>query len=167
MLLYICLSRKATVFLKIINNITRIPQGCSKDNANKKEKEKEVDIEIEKETETEIDGEGLVEACVSKERDFELFWEAYPRKAGKEKAKAAFFGVQVEVQVLLEALGEQKKSGQWQAGGGRYIPYPATWLAEKRWEDQLAPAGGVPYGASGKLGAEELAAIQRAIQENG
>ena len=97
--------------------------------------------------------------------DFETFWNAYPRKEGKQKARAAFAKVTVPVEELLEAIEAQKKSAQWSKDGGQFIPHPATWLNGSRWLDQMVPAknvkSAVPKGASGELGAEELEAIRR------
>lgn len=97
--------------------------------------------------------------------DFDLFWEAYPRKEGKQKAEAAFAKVVVPVQDLLDAIEAQKKSAQWTKDGGQFIPHPATWLNGKRWLDQMAVASetrkGVPMGANGELGAAEMAAIAK------
>ena len=42
------------------------------------------------------------------------------------------------------ALAEQKKSKDWTKDGGQYIPYPATWLNGKRWQDELEPAAPEP-----------------------
>ncbi len=36
---------------------------------------------------------------------------------------------------ILAALERDKRSDQWQRDGGQYIPYPATWLHDRRWED--------------------------------
>jgi hypothetical protein len=100
-----------------------------------------------------------------RDEDFEIFWSAYPRKEGKQKAKAAFAKVTVPVQELLDAIEAQKKSAQWAKDGGQFIPHAATWLNGSRWLDQMTPATavkkGVPMGASGELGEEELLAIQK------
>ena len=97
--------------------------------------------------------------------DFETFWNAYPRKEGKQTARAAFGKVTVPVEELLEAIEAQKKSAQWSKDGGQFIPHPATWLNGSRWLDQMVPAKdvktAVPKGASGELGEEELQAIRR------
>ena len=88
---------------------------------------------------------------VRQAQDFERFWEAYPRKMGKEEARKAFQQVDVPVGVLLDAISVQKQSTQWQKEGGRYIPYPANWLNQRRWEDQppsparLPPLPGVRH----------------------
>jgi hypothetical protein len=98
------------------------------------------------------------------QQEFDRFWAAYPRKAGdKKKAFQAYKKAGVELQVLLDAISRQKQSAQWQKA--EYIPHPATWLNGRRWEDELTPAGGVPKGASGVLGAAELDAIRRVLSE--
>lgn len=97
--------------------------------------------------------------------DFDRFWEAYPIKVRKDRARAAFAQRgDVTLEVLLEAIGQQKRSVQWTSEGGKFIPYPANWLKHRGWEDQLV--GAIPKGASGELGEAELEAIQRVLQEN-
>lgn len=70
---------------------------------------------------------------------FEAFWAVYPRKVGKLAAKKAFGRVDVPLETLLTALRRQKCSAQWTAENGRYIPNPATWLNQGRWEDEVRP----------------------------
>jgi hypothetical protein len=94
--------------------------------------------------------------------DFDLFWDAYPRKEGKQKAADAFAKVEVPVETLLSAIEAQKKSPQWTKDGGQFIPHPATWLNGKRWEDQVtAGSSSAPYGATGEMGSAEREAIAR------
>ena len=81
---------------------------------------------------------------VCRAQDFDRFWEAYPRKVGKEEARKAFERVEVPVDVLVDAISVQRKSAQWQKEGGRYIPFPANWLNQRRWEDQPPGAGQPP-----------------------
>ena len=77
---------------------------------------------------------------------FTVFWTAYPRKDAKAKAKAAWAKLEeLEMDSALfqridEALAAQKKCEQWQREGGRYIPMAATWLNQRRWEDEVAQA---------------------------
>lgn len=70
-------------------------------------------------------------------RSFDLFWNAYPKKVGKEAARKAFAKVKVDTSVLIRAIEQQKNSAQWQKDNGQYIPNPATWLNQGRWEDEL------------------------------
>lgn len=77
-------------------------------------------------------------------QDFVEFWEAYPRKVGKDAAYRAWKKVKRErrlpgMQVLLDAIDSARNSEAWQKDGGQYIPYPATWLNQGRWQDELAP----------------------------
>jgi hypothetical protein len=43
-------------------------------------------------------------------------------------------------QKILAAIETQKASAQWSKEGGRFIPFPATWLNDERWEDEAAEA---------------------------
>ena len=73
-------------------------------------------------------------------QNFGTFWEAYPRKKSKGQAEKAFAQVNPDEQLLatmLTAIEQAKKSESWQEGNGQYIPYPATWLNAKGWEDEF------------------------------
>lgn len=68
---------------------------------------------------------------------FDTFWEMYPRKSAKEKARSAFKRIpKRDYSPLFAGLKAQKQSEQWCRDGGQYIPYPATWLNQRRWEDK-------------------------------
>lgn len=69
---------------------------------------------------------------------FERFWQAYPKKVGKQAALKAFQRVKVPVESLLTAIERQKCSDQWSRDNGQYIPNPATWLNQGRWEDEIS-----------------------------
>ena len=73
---------------------------------------------------------------------FDLFWQSYPKKVGKEAARKAFCRVNVPVESLLTAIERQKCGRQWQEDGGKYIPNPATWLNQGRWEDEVPTVSG-------------------------
>lgn len=71
---------------------------------------------------------------------FGQFWEAYPKKRGKGAAERAWKKIRKPTELLPEILGaiaSQKNADQWTRDGGQYIPNPATWLNERRWEDEL------------------------------
>ena len=40
---------------------------------------------------------------------------------------------------MIGAVEAQKQTEQWKRDGGQYIPHPATWLNQMRWEDELMP----------------------------
>ena len=72
---------------------------------------------------------------------FDEFWSAYPRKVGKDAAAKAFAKRRVGVGLLaqmLAAISVQKTGDQWQRDGGQFIPHPATWLNEGRWQDETS-----------------------------
>ena len=74
---------------------------------------------------------------------FEEFWSAYPRKVGKDAAAKAFAKRRVGSELLatmLRALASQRQSEQWQRDRGQYVPHPATWLNEGRWQDEDGPS---------------------------
>ena len=69
---------------------------------------------------------------------FERFWSCYPRKVGKGNARKIFAKLKPSEEMLgrmIRAVELAKQSPQWQREGGQYIPYPATWLTQERWED--------------------------------
>lgn len=69
---------------------------------------------------------------------FEKFYEAYPKKVSKENTKKWFLKNKPNDELfnkIMEALENYKKSKQWE--DKQYIPYPSTWLNQKRWEDEL------------------------------
>lgn len=68
---------------------------------------------------------------------FDRFWAAYPKKVGKGAAEKAFAKAPINGHLadVLTALERQKHSEQWQRDGGQFIPHPATWLNQRRWED--------------------------------
>jgi hypothetical protein len=58
---------------------------------------------------------------------------------GKEAARKAFMKIKPSADLLqrmLEAIKAQTASDQWKRDNGQYIPNPATWLNQGRWEDE-------------------------------
>ena len=77
---------------------------------------------------------------------FDAFWQAYPKKVGKDVAKRAFDKRKVDDDLLaeiLKAVKLQAASPQWAKDGGQFIPNPATWLNGGRWQDEVQSAGDV------------------------
>ena len=70
--------------------------------------------------------------------NFETFYKAYPRKIGKANVEKWFNKNKPDEELMnkiLTSLEKHKKLKQWQ--DKQFIPYPATWLNQKRWEDEL------------------------------
>ena len=73
---------------------------------------------------------------------FETFWSAYPKKVGKDAGRKAFEKRNVDdelLKVMLDAIAVQSKSSSWTKDGGQFIPNPATWLNDGRWQDGAPP----------------------------
>jgi hypothetical protein len=71
---------------------------------------------------------------------FEQFWDSYPRKVGKEAARKAWRRAKPSsalVGRILESVREHRACDQWQRDGGQYIPHPATFLNQGRWDDDM------------------------------
>ena len=68
-------------------------------------------------------------------KDFELFWKAYPKKIGKKKVEDKFNSIDFPIDKILKNIELQKKSDQWQTQ--QYIPNPETYLNQERWEDEV------------------------------
>lgn len=84
----------------------------------------------------------------SEESDFDGFWKQYPTKVGKGAARSSWKKIKrPPLAIILTALEKQINSEQWKREGGRFIPNPATWLNQERWEDELqAPKKIKSYG---------------------
>lgn len=71
---------------------------------------------------------------------FDLFWKAYPRRKSKGQAERAWASLRPNEQLvakILQGIERAKTSEQWRKDGGQFIPYPATWIRAKGWEDEV------------------------------
>jgi hypothetical protein len=74
------------------------------------------------------------------ETQFESFWSTYPRKEGKGAARSWWAKKKPPaelVDLMLASIDGWKRSLQWQRDNGQYVPMPATWLNQSRWEDDI------------------------------
>lgn len=70
---------------------------------------------------------------------FDKFWSAYPKKTAKQNALKAWEKLKPDeglTDTILSALERFKQTEQWRKDNGQFIPYPATWLNGRRWEDE-------------------------------
>ena len=73
-------------------------------------------------------------------QNFEKFWKAYPKKKDKDKASKWFEKnkpSEEEFDYMMKQLERFKDTTEWKEAGGKYIPYPTSWLNAKRWEDEF------------------------------
>ena len=68
--------------------------------------------------------------------DFDIFWQEYPKKVGKEAAKKSWNKIRPNLQDVLKTLAWQKKSKQWFEKGGQFIPNASTYLNQHRFLDE-------------------------------
>ena len=102
------------------------------------------------------------------EDGFDAFWEAYPRKTNRDKARHAWEKLHPDAELqrlILAAIEEQRHSSQWTRDNGEYIPHPSTWLNGHRWEDKLAPARGRGY-QQNSTSAYDLDALMDQLKED-
>lgn len=88
------------------------------------------------ETETEAERETKTDGA------FDSFWSIYPKKAAKPAALKAFKSAKINGHLpdVLAHVGIMSASEDWTKNSGQYVPNPATYLNQRRWEDEAAPA---------------------------
>ena len=74
------------------------------------------------------------------ESKFNKFWKEYPKKVSKENARKWFIKNKPNNELfnkMIKSLERFKELDDWKKQNGKYIPYPSTWLNQKRWEDEF------------------------------
>ena len=73
---------------------------------------------------------------------FAEFWSRYPRKVAKKDAFKAFsrlikeqLDVDAFMKTILASVEWWKRQQSWVKDGGKFIPYPASWINGGHWED--------------------------------
>lgn len=72
---------------------------------------------------------------------FNIFWSAYPKKKSRGQAERTFIKINPDeklLSIMLSTIEKAKKSATWSKENGQFIPYPATWLNAKGWEDEYS-----------------------------
>jgi hypothetical protein len=73
---------------------------------------------------------------------FAEFWQAYPKKVAKPVAEKAFAKLNPTSELLaniITAIETYQQTSHWREQQGKFIPHPATFLNQRRWEDVLVP----------------------------
>lgn len=99
---------------EFVKDSNRTTEGLPLDTYNKDKKEEEYD------------------------ESFLEFWNAYPKKANQHGAYKEWLTLNVSDELLrqiLSGIERAKLSDQWK--NPKYIPNPANWLKDQRWEDQI------------------------------
>ena len=106
------------------------------------EAEAQTEVEAQKKSAAHSLEQKSPQAAIEREKKataFDEFWQSYPKKRGKQNARKAWKRLKLNnhLQRILAAIEVQKQCRQWQDEGGKYIPYPATWLNAGSWEDEI------------------------------
>lgn len=70
---------------------------------------------------------------------FVQFWERFPRRVAKKDARIAWAALNPSPEIvarMVMTLTWQATSADWLRDGGRYVPYPASWIRGQRWQDE-------------------------------
>lgn len=94
----------------------------------------------------------------AQERRFDEFWQQYPKKVGKKAAQTAWKRLKPDADLhdrIMHAVALARTSEQWNREGGRFIPNPATWINQGRWDDEPAPVTAQPQQIENKKQASQ------------
>lgn len=72
---------------------------------------------------------------------FAEFWAQYPKKRSKGDSEKVWKSLKPDQALqdrILQAIAQARLTDDWQKSGGQFVPYPATWLRAKGWEDVVA-----------------------------
>jgi hypothetical protein len=94
---------------------------------------------------------------------FDRFWSEYPRKVGKKKCRHIWNRLKPSAELaekIITAVKAYKRTDQWQKNNGQFIPHPATWLNQERWNDEISaspePKRGDPDWLPSEAEAEQI-----------
>lgn len=106
---------------------------------------------------------------------FLAFWSAYPRREARQAALAAWQKLRPPPETVAEimaGLDRWQQSRQWLTD--RVIPHPATWLNQRRWQDEPEPAttirrtnGSTPHRRNEPATEAEIIAFRAAYEAGG
>ena len=127
-------------FWSRIEHVISKPEGRIKKGIKKGSKEASKSPRREQQQYQYQEQELLKRECPSSENgafEFDQFWKSYPRKVGKLAAMKSFMKIKdrPSIDVILAAVEKAKQSEQWRKEHGQFIPNPATWLNQGRWDD--------------------------------
>jgi len=124
-------------------------------------------------TQAEADTEADTKAQKNKEarasrvdHGFESWWTAYPKKTGKGAAAIAWKKIKPSEPVIgqmRDALAWQRNQPQWTKDAGAYIPNPATYLNQRRWEDEPFHTSPVAVAPSNDRHAQKIRDIEAGV----
>lgn len=136
-----------TLWYAITKNGYSILQNCQMEetnlsNRNDENAEPIPDIIPDNNTDINIKGQdGFEQEKPSWERQFEEFYEKYPKKVKKQSVRKWFQRNKPSGELfssMMSSLEQFRGCKDWLKDKGQYIPYPSTWLNGRRWEDEVS-----------------------------
>jgi len=106
-------------------------------------------------TKENITKENITKENTYRSNDFDRFWSIYPKKVGKQAALRAFKTHQKSIppiEQILSIIDRQKQTDQWKRG---FVPNPATWITQGRWEDDVTGMNGGHEDGSSRIYARQ------------
>ncbi len=74
---------------------------------------------------------------------FDEFWSVYPKKDAKDPARKAWAKIAPDSALrdqIVAAVKARAQTKDWTKDGGQYVPMAATFLNQRRWEDEASEA---------------------------
>lgn len=71
---------------------------------------------------------------------FDIFWQTYPRKAGRESALKVWKEINPDsalFEKIIKKVEELKTCEDWKKENGRFVPNPQKWLESGGWDDEI------------------------------
>ena len=89
-----------------------------------------------------------------KEEKFQLFWNLYPRKLDKKKAKVRFLTIIAKdvllAGIIITAVERQVKAGMLKPKD-EFTKHPKSWLNGECWTNEIISNGSTPFQADAKI----------------
>lgn len=119
---------------------------------NKKRNVSETELKRPQSTDTDTDTDTTPLPPPKKGESFSVsflsFWKSYPKKVGKDAAWRAWKKRKdIPVDSVFSIIERQKQTDQWKRG---FIPNPATWINQGRWEDEIESMNGGGNNGTGR-----------------
>lgn len=85
--------------------------------------------------------EPVIEPVEYISRDFDRFWETYPKRVARGAARKAFAKARKSATAEQIIAGAERYARQVQGKDPKFTKHPATWLNSECWEDEAPPPG--------------------------
>lgn len=89
------------------------------------------------EKQTDLLGDEIPDNIFDGEKAFDEFWNLYPRKDNKKRAKIIFIRKIDDVLIFSTVIEALKNQIEFKWSDPEYIPMPTTWLNGERWNDEI------------------------------